>query len=76
MNGRTAAPTLALGAAALILLVVVYAAALLFEVFDHPIKAALGITGGHPLKHLAAAAGTACVGVMLLRRHRRRSNGA
>jgi hypothetical protein len=29
---------------------------------------ALVFTGGHPLKHLAAAAGTACLGVMLLRR--------
>lgn len=45
-----------------------YAAALLFEVLDHPIKAALGFIGGHPLKHLAAAAGTACVVVMLRRR--------
>jgi hypothetical protein len=45
-----------------------YAAALLFEVFDHPVKAALGITGGHPLKHLAAAAGTACVAWMIRRR--------
>ncbi len=45
-----------------------YAAALLFEAFDHPIKAALGFIGGHPLKHLAATAGTACVVVMLKRR--------
>jgi hypothetical protein len=45
-----------------------YAAALLFELFDHPIKSALVFTGGHPLKHLAAAAGTACVVVMLRRR--------
>ncbi len=45
-----------------------YAAALLFEQFDRPLRHALVFTGGHPLKHLAAAAGTACVGVMLLRR--------
>ena len=45
-----------------------YAAALLFELFDHPVKSALVFTGGHPLKHLAAAAGTACVVVMLRRR--------
>ncbi len=38
-------------------LVAGYAAALLFEVFDRQVKATIGFTGGHPLKHLAAAAG-------------------
>jgi hypothetical protein len=42
-------------------LVVGYAAALFFEVFDRQVKALLVFTGGHPLKHLAAAAGTACL---------------
>jgi len=42
-------------------LVAGYAAALFFEVFDRQVKAVLGFTGGHPLKHLAAAAGTACL---------------
>ena len=46
-----------------------YAAAVLFEIFDHQVKAALGITGGHPLKHLAAAAGTACL-VWMIRQRR------
>ncbi|MFI5181980.1 MAG: ceramidase domain-containing protein [Thermoanaerobaculia bacterium] len=45
-----------------------YAAALLFELLDRQVKDLLVFTGGHPLKHLAAAAGTACVVVMLLRR--------
>jgi len=45
-----------------------YAAALLLEAFDHEVKGLLGFTGGHPLKHFAAAAGTACVVVMLKRR--------
>jgi uncharacterized protein DUF6962 len=49
-------------------LVAGYAAALLFESFDRQVKAALGFTGGHPLKHLAAAAGTACLVWMLQRR--------
>jgi hypothetical protein len=45
-----------------------YGAALVFEIFDHEVKAVLGFTGGHPLKHLAAAAGTACLVAMLNRR--------
>jgi hypothetical protein len=45
-----------------------YAAALLFEALDHQVRHALGFIGGHPLKHLAAAAGTACVVMMLRRR--------
>jgi len=45
-----------------------YGAALLFELLDHPVRAAVGLTGGHPLKHLAAAAGTSCVVLMLARR--------
>lgn len=45
-----------------------YGAALLFELLDHQVKAVAGLTGGHPLKHLAAAAGTACVVLMLARR--------
>jgi hypothetical protein len=45
-----------------------YAAALLFEVFDREVRSLLVVTGGHPLKHLAAAAGTACVVMMLKRR--------
>ena len=42
-------------------LVAGYAAALLLEIFDHQVKAVLGFSGGHPLKHVAAAAGTACL---------------
>lgn len=34
-----------------------YAAAKVFEHFDHPLFAALGLVSGHTLKHLAAAAG-------------------
>ncbi len=45
-----------------------YAAALVFEALDHPVKHLLGFIGGHPLKHVAAAAGTASVGAMLRRR--------
>jgi len=45
-----------------------YAAALLFELFDREVRSLLVVTGGHPLKHLAAAAGTACVAAMLRRR--------
>ena len=50
-----------------------YAAALLLEAFDHEVKGLLGFTGGHPLKHFAAAAGTACVVIMLKRRQCRAS---
>ncbi len=53
-----------------------YAAALVFELFDRPLRDALVFTGGHPLKHLSAAAGTAFVGAMLLRRHSLSSPGA
>lgn len=45
-----------------------YAAAVLLETFDRQVKAVIGFTGGHPLKHLAAAAGTACVVFMIRRR--------
>jgi len=45
-----------------------YAAALLLEQLDQRVKAVTGITGGHPLKQIAAAAGTACLVVMLARR--------
>lgn len=38
-----------------------YAAAIFFETLDRQVKAVLVFTGGHPLKHLAAAAGTACL---------------
>jgi hypothetical protein len=51
-----------------------YAAALFFEAFDQPVKHLLGSAGGHPLKHLAAAAGTACVVMMLRRRTTSREN--
>lgn len=53
-------------------LVTGYAAALFLEIFDHQVKAALGFIGGHPLKHLAAAAGTACLVWMIQRRSERR----
>ena len=48
-----------------------YGAALLFEHFDAAVRSLLVVIGGHPLKHLAAAAGTACVVVMLKRRESR-----
>ncbi len=48
-----------------------YAAALILELLDHQVKDLVGVTGGHPLKHLAAAAGTACLVLMLVRRQRR-----
>jgi hypothetical protein len=48
-----------------------YGAALLFEQFDANVRSLLVVIGGHPLKHLAAAAGTACVVMMLKRRERR-----
>jgi hypothetical protein len=44
------------------------ATALLFEITDRQVKATLGFVGGHPLKHLAAAAGTACLVWMIRRR--------
>jgi len=53
-------------------LIVGYAAALLLEIFDRPVKAALGFTGGHPLKHLAAAAGAACLVWMIVKRRKER----
>ncbi|MCM3876369.1 MAG: alkaline phytoceramidase [Thermoanaerobaculia bacterium] len=56
-------------------LVAGYAAALLFEIFDRQVKATLGFTGGHPLKHLAAAAGTACLVWMIRRRSQLRPPG-
>lgn len=56
-------------------LVVGYAAALFFEIFDRQVKATLGFAGGHPLKHLAAAAGTACVVWMIRRRGEPRPPG-
>src|SRR5512139_277831 len=34
-----------------------YAAALLLELLDQPVKGLIGVAGGHPLKHPAAAAG-------------------
>jgi hypothetical protein len=52
-----------------------YVAALLFEIFDRQVKATLGFTGGHPLKHLAAAAGTACLVWMIRRRSEPRPPG-
>jgi hypothetical protein len=56
-------------------MVVGYAAALFFETFDHQVKSTLGFTGGHPLKHLAAAAGTACLVWMIRRRSEPRPPG-
>lgn len=35
-----------------------YGSSKLFEHFDHEIQAILGVVGGHPIKHLAAALGT------------------
>jgi hypothetical protein len=49
-------------------LVAGYAAAILLETFDRKVQATLGFTGGHPLKHLAAAAGTACLVWMIRKR--------
>jgi hypothetical protein len=50
-------------------LALLYGLAKLFELFDHEIYQALGgVVSGHTLKHLSAAAATACVLIMLYKR--------
>jgi len=49
-----------------------YALAKLLEQFDRPILELTGVIGGHPLKHLAAAAGAGCLVAALKRRRQRR----
>ena len=53
-------------------LILLYGLAKLCEMFDHEIYQALGgAVGGHALKHLAGAAATACVLIMLYRAKRK-----
>ena len=49
-----------------------YALAKLLEVYDHQVFALGGVVSGHTLKHLAAAAGVACLAARLATRSRPR----